>query len=238
MSFCPLGQTTYSDMELNTIYSGTGGYANAALVVDETTGRISVQSLLAHYNSLLTTGKIPQTPTIQVATSAAAGSTTTSELDLIAYQRNDKVMYENFKSEYCYYEQRYKFALKTFLEKSTSRSGDDNAQAQTYLTVTIKLNRTLNSLVEIMNYIATVRVGKTNEYTQSINTINEQIEQNRIQLQTTYTKLNQDRTGLTVQKEMVEYTQEKNRNVTNQISMWAALNVLAFATIFYVYRST
>jgi hypothetical protein len=42
---------------------------------------------------------------------------------------------------------------------------------------------------------------------------------------------------LTTRKEMLRYTAEKNNHITNQISMWAALNVLAIGTIFAIYRS-
>jgi hypothetical protein len=159
--------------------------------------------------------------------------------DLVALTNQDKDLYEKFEEEYCFYEVRYKFALQDFLKKATSRDSSQNAEANSMLDITISLNRKLNYLIEMMNYISSQRVTDTNSHTLAINTMKDQIEANRVGLQSVYNKLmgaNGDLTVLTVQKEMVNYTQEKNNAVTNQISVWAALNVLALATIFYVYR--
>ncbi len=228
---CPIGQSTFSDDELQAQFPQK--LSNSTLTPDETTGRIAVSALSNHYQNLLTSGAIKITPQIIVGT----GDTATSENDTLQQQKNDAELYNKFREEYCFYEQRYRYALKLFLGKSTSRNTADNADAQKYLGFTITLNRTLNSLIEIMNYAASLRVDTTNSYVASINSINGDIERRRIALQNVADMLTKNNATLTVQKEMVGFTSEKNRYATNQISIWAALNVLALATIFYVYRS-
>ena len=229
VDYCTTGKIDYEDGELNQTFSN--GFANVNLEMNTSTGRISETALQTHYNTLLSNGTIPGTPMV-------AG---TDDVDLPKMQENDQKMFNAIQQEYCFYESRYKYALRQFLDKATSRNATDNAAAQKYLTITITLNRKLNSLIEIMSFLGTVRVGKTNSYVQSINANNAQIEANRASLQATYAKLMGGASGagsvLTVQKEMVEYTKQKNAAVTNQISLWAALNVLALGTIFYVYRS-
>lgn len=229
VDYCATGQIDYSDSQLNETFPR--GFANANLEVNATTGRIAVSALQTHYNTLKTSGIIPGTPFVA----------NSNDVDLPKQQANDQAMFNAIQQEYCFYESRYKYALRQFLDKATSRVATDNAAAQKYLTITIRLNRTLNSLIEIMSFMGTQRVSSTNAYVQSINTNNAQIEANRASLQATFDKLRGGSSGtdsiLTVQKEMVEYTKQKNAAVTNQISLWAALNVLALGTIFYVYRS-
>ena len=53
----------------------------------------------------------------------------------------------------------------------------------------------------------------------------------------TYNMLNSDDAIVTTQKEAIRYTTEKNNYTSNQIAVWAALNIVALGTIFYVYRS-
>lgn len=230
-SFCPAGNAEYTMDQLNAIYAN--GLSSNTLTPDDT-GRIPVASLQSHYTSLVTRNIIKPRPTIQVIDANGDPST---ETDLVQQQQNDKELFLKFREEYCFYEQRYKYALKMFLQKATSRNADDNGQAQTFLTATINLNRRLNSLIEIMSYVSSERVTSANQYTDEINRMNAEINRKREQLASIYEKLSGDTSSLTVQKEMVEYTQEKNRSITNQISLWASLNVLALATIFYVYRS-
>jgi hypothetical protein len=49
--------------------------------------------------------------------------------------------------------------------------------------------------------------------------------------------LNNDNAIIMTQKESVRYTQEKNNFNSNQIAMWTALNVVALAGIYYVYKA-
>ncbi len=229
---CPIGPAQFTDEELQAEFPNK--LSNSGFTQDEATGRIPVHLLQQQYNTLLAAGLIKPVPVKQVG----SGETVTTEPDILQQQADDAALYNKFREEYCFYEQRYRFALRKFLEKSTSRMTTDNTDAQKYLNFTVRLNRSLNSLIEFMNYMSSMRVDTTNSYVDSINTLNKTIEERRKELQNVANILTKNDGIISVQKEMVNFTSQKNRYATNQISVWAALNVLALATIFYVYRST
>ena len=85
--------------------------------------------------------------------------------------------------------------------------------------------------------MAQSRVDTTNDNKVEIDHINTNINNKLEQLNKAYKMLTKDNVIVTTQKASVDYTEEKNNYTTNQISVWAALNVIALATIFYVYRS-
>jgi len=206
-----------------------GGVATDALAPDASTGRIPAAQLQTHIQGLLSNGTLPQRPMVKV------GNTYETDMDKLVPQ--DARHFNKLRDEYCYYEQRYRFALKKFLTLATSRDTSTNTQAQDMLQVAKILNTRTNSVLEIMNFMAQSRVDKVNDNKTEIDHINTNINNKLEKLNKAYTMLNQDNVIVTTQKASVDYTEEKNNYTTNQISVWAALNVIAIATIFYVYRS-
>jgi hypothetical protein len=210
------------------IVPGTSsGYVSDTAAPDQATNRIPTSLLESHYGNLVTAGLIPNP--------SGTGNTAPS---MDSRVQNDQKMYENVQEEYCFYEQRYRYALRRFLELATSRIPTDNAEAKVLLESTVVLNRRLNFMIEFMNYLAIRRVSSTNTNVTSINNDNKIINAQLTTLKLTYDKLMKMDTIGETQKEMIRYTKEKNNYVTNQISVWTALNVLAIATVFYVYRSS
>jgi hypothetical protein len=205
------------------------GIASDSLLPDPASGRIPVARLQERVNALMNTGVIPRRPTIKVGTSI--------ETDMNKLVPQDAEMFKKFRTEYCYYEQRYRYALKKFLSLATSRTAGDDNQAQAMLQITKTLNLRTNSVLEIMNYLAQSRVDEVNGNKQAIDQFNTSINNKLDKLKVQYDVLNRDNMIVTTQKASVQYTEEKNNYTTNQISIWAALNVIALATIFYVYRS-
>lgn len=230
LGVCPEGQASYSDDELSQTFEN--GIANLGLAADPTTGRVPVSALQAYVAQLEATGIIKPKPIRNV------GDNAEMETNMDEVVENDAEFYNRLQDEYCFYEQRYRYALRQFLTLSTSRVPEDNAKARSMLNVTIRLNRYLNSMIEIMNYMAQQRISATNQLKSDIDKRNEVINRNMAALQSTYAYLKQDDSVIRTQKEMLRYGVEKNNHVSNQISVWASLNVLALATIFYVYRSS
>lgn len=224
---CPVGPTSYSDEDL--IARFPKGVASDSMMADSVTGRIPVSEIQSHVASLTDAGIIPSVP------SQITAGYIKNEVDQVIQQ--DVKLYQAVQDEYCFYEQRYKYALRQFLEKATSRNNADNATARAMLSKTILLNRRLNSVIEVMNYLGQSRVVRTNGYVSNINETNKRINERMEKLNKTYTFLKREDAVIKTQKEMVRYGLEKNNAVTNQISVWFALNVLAIATIYYVYKS-
>lgn len=227
-SVCDAPAESYTEGELMRVFEK--GVASDALVPDEATGRIPVAQLSAHVQKLESSGVLMPRPSVAVGESV-------KETDMKKLIEHDAAMYANLQREYCFYEQRYRYALKAFLIKATSRDAADIPAAQAMLTNTKTLNRRVNSVLEVMNYLAQARVDIVNANKAAVNTYNANINSKMNQLQNTYSMLNKDNAIVLAQKEAVRYTEEKNKYTANQIALWAGLNIVALGTIFYVYRA-
>lgn len=217
----------YEPSDLMALFSN--GVASDALVPDSATGRIPVAQLQARVVELTSSGVLKPRPT--------GGVGSAIQTDMGALVQQDAVLYNSLQQEYCYYEQRYRYGLKMFLKNATSRNPADNAKAQDMLENTKTLNLRVNSVLEMMNYLAQSRVSLVNQNKDSINQSNASINDKVSKLRNMYDLLNRTDAVVTTQREMVRYTEEKNNYTTNQITVWAALNILALGTIFYIYRN-
>jgi hypothetical protein len=224
---CDPPASSYTDAELMTMF--TGGVASDSLVPDSTTGRISVATLQAHISALTAAGVIKARPTQAVGTD--------KETDMMKLVADDAELYSKLQREYCFYEQRYKYAFKKFLELSTSRVAADNRAAQVMLQNAKRLNLRVNGVLEVMNYLASSRVEVVNANKDDINRRNALINDKLTRLRSNYSLLNRDNAVILTQREMVRYTEEKNNYTANQIGLWAAANIVALGVIFYVYRN-
>ena len=237
-SVCPAPQASYTEAELATPFLWPGnkpGVATASLTPDPRTNRPTAAAVATYVNGLISSGTLPSLPTSPVSNPTGSGST--PETNMQAFVAQDVATRANLKDEYCYYEARYRHALKRFLEKATSGVATNNAEALTLLATTKALNLKLNSVLEVMNYLAQQRVARTNELKTSVETSNTAINTRLTEMQRNYALLSSDDAIIRTQREMVRYTEEKNAFNGNQISLWAAANVVAIAVIFYVYRS-
>lgn len=224
---CPPPAATYNDVELMRTFEN--GLASDNLLPDPASGRIPVARIQAHVEDLTRAGKIKARPMVE------AGNTMETNMDKLI--ENDTELYSKIQQEYCFLEQRYRYALKTFLQKATSRNTADNAEAMRMLENTKRLNIRLNSLLEITNYLSQSRVEIVNSNKTQINLSNTAINQRMSRLQENYRLLSSDNAILKTQREMVRFTEEKNNYTANQIMIWTFLNAAALGTIFYVYRS-
>lgn len=227
---CPLPAASYTESELMALFPN--GVASDGLLPDSATGRISLDQLAQHVANLEGSGILLPRPKKILTAQVATDDTDTPKL--IA---QDAELFNRLKNEYCHYEQRYRYALKNFLTLATSRNQADNGGAQDMLAKTKTLNLRVNSVLEVMNYLAQARVDVINLNKTSINNLNTSINGKLVALTENYKLLNSQSAIVTTQKEMVRFTEEKNNYTTNQISAWAALNVVALGTIFYVYRN-
>ena len=227
LTVCAPPPEFYSTADLMEIFKD--GVASERLVPDPATGRIHSSVLASHVEKLMSSNVIKRRPTV-----ALAGA---EETDVSKLVQIDTEMFERMQREYCHYEQRYRYALKNFLKLATSRNSADSANAQSMLANTKLLNLRLNSVLEIMNYVASSRVGDININKTAINTYNKSINERLEKLKKSYDYLSQQNVMVKTQQESVRYTQEKNNYTSNQIAIWASLNVVALGVIFYVYRN-
>lgn len=224
---CPPPPEYMSLDELMKVFES--GVASERLSPDPATGRVPVANIMAHVATLEKSGVIATRPTKRV------GFDEEADMDKLVQQ--DAMMFEKLKNEYCFYEMRYRWALKDFLKKATSRIGADTAAAAAMLANTKVLNLRVNSVLEVMNFLAQRRVPEANMNKSAINNFNKSINQKMERLNKAYAFLNRENAIVLTQRESVRYTQEKNNYTSNQIAVWAALNIVALGTLFYVYRN-
>jgi calcineurin-like phosphoesterase len=139
------------------------------------------------------------------------------------------------RGEYCYYSSRYAFFLNKFLAAVEPANNDANASV--YLKILIELNKKINAFVSLMDHIANERAGIIDARTDAFNTFNAKLQEfNSSQSFVDDKALDAKKSILYTRKEMIRYTKEKNNSISNNISLWAALNVVAIAMIFTLYR--
>lgn len=146
----------------------------------------------------------------------------------------DSKFYDTVRQEYCFYEVRYTAALKQFLALVSAPQGADSGAM---LQATVTLNKRLNSLLEIMNYVANSRAKSVNDRAPQITEANQKLQDKLAQLEAQKEFLQNSDVRIRTQEEMMRYSAEKSRAMNIQIVFFVALNVVALGTIITVYKS-
>ena len=228
---CPASNGVFDVNGLNAPYTGgTGGIATLDLTADPNTNRIPTAQLQTHVARLIARGVIPN------HTPKADSRTSSMVTDMDKLVEDDSKFFGAVRDEYCYYEARYAFALKRFLQLSTSLDNTQNDAAKMMLNTSTMLNQKLNNLLEVVSYITEYRVGLINSNKDSINDSNRGINDKLSQLKKQHSMLSADNAIIETQKEMVRYTKEKNDNVLNQLQLFIVLNAFAIGAVFAIYR--
>jgi len=228
---CPASAGVFDVSALTTPFTGgTGGIATINLTPDPNTNRIPTSQLQTYVAQLIASGVVPN------HTPKASSRTLSMETDMDKLVADDTKFFGAVREEYCYYEARYSFALKRFLQLSTSLDNTQNDAAKQMLNISTQLNQKLNNLLEVISYITEYRVGLINCNKDSINDSNRGINDKLAHLKKQYGMLSKDNAVIETQKEMVRYTKEKNDNVLNQLQLFIVLNAFAIGAVFAIYR--
>ncbi len=180
------------------------------------TGNVATKS-----GGLIVASSNSPTPSVTVDTTQASAASDTELLSRI-------------KSEYCFYNTRYEKYIGQFLDASTR---GNTALATKALDLAQDYNNKLNALIILVDVIANTRAGYVNARTAAFNELNKQLNDMRASGPAVAAEtLKAENAVLNTRKEMIRYTKEKNNSITNHISLWAALNVVAIAMIFTLYR--
>lgn len=196
------------------------GVSSPSLTVDESTHRISQQALQGHVSALISQGRIPGQTKADFATQMAA----------------DKTFYTAVQAEYCFYEARYVAALSQFLNLVSAQPPAESSAVQSALNQTIALNRRLNSLLEVINFVGNERAREVNARSPAIEKANTDIQAKLDVLNSQKTFLESSDATTRTQTEMMRFSAEKNRAMSIQIMFFVALNVVAVGTVLTVYR--
>jgi len=191
-----------------------------SLPIDPETKRVSRSALQAYVENQIGAGRIP-------------GKIT----DFDEQMKADKIFYAAIQAEYCFYESRYRAALTQFLALVADARGADQTAISGALNITVNLNKRLNSLLEILNYVGNERAKSVNDRSPKINDANE-ILKNKIDILKSQKEfLQTSDVRIRTQEEMMRFSSEKSRAMNIQIMFFVALNVVALGTIVTVYKS-
>lgn len=150
----------------------------------------------------------------------------------------DTTFYESVRNEYCWYENRYQFLLRRYLRLLMSDNRDDVQLSQRMNMSVTDLNKRLQSLLEIMNNISNSRAQRVDSFRGRHVDGNKAINTNLDKLSALKRKMNSDNLRLTTQREMKRYTEEKNRALRLQITVFAVLNVVALGVVYTAYKQS
>jgi len=148
----------------------------------------------------------------------------------------DAKLYESIQREYCFYEARYIAALKQFVSLVSDINGADQNAVSGVLGVTVNINKRLNSLIEIMNYVGNARARALNQRNPIIKETNNKLNEQLEVLKKQKKFLESSDVNIRTQEEMMRYSSEKSRAMNIQIMFFVALNVVALGTIMTVYK--
>ena len=190
--------------------------STVGLSVDPTTKRIKQSELKSYIDQLVSKGVLPG-----------------SAKEFGAHVTLDTTFYTNIKTEYCFYESRYKAALLYFINLATSPDSDTSVA----LNATINLNKRLNSLLEIINAVGNRRATETDRRSKEIQDANMNLQKMLDDLRKQKIFLESSDATVRTQGEMVRFSSEKSRSMNIQIMLFIGLNIVALGTIITVYKS-
>ena len=194
--------------------------STTTLPIDDSTQRISTTALQGYVSQMESTGTIP-------------GQQSSFDQQM----QMDKAFYQAVQAEYCFYEARYVAAMTQFLALISNPNGADQGAVSSMLNATVALNKRLNSLLEIINYVGNERARNVNQRSPAIDAANAALDEKLATLAAQQQMLTSNDARLKTQAEMIRYSAEKSRAMNIQIMFFVALNVVALGTVFTVYKS-
>jgi hypothetical protein len=221
MSFCPEAGRVFTDEELMATYSGPSVMPAAAERTGDTR-MMTAAFLSSHMNKLKAAKIIPDLP-------VAGGKPKEAYATLKA----------NIKAEYCYYDARYKFAIKRLITGIANAAGSDTKAAlDRQLAICEKLNQKLKDMAQIVNAITLETDNGTKGMNKEIQSLNKEINEYGDKLKYQEELLRSNAPAVEIRKRMVEYTQEKAKATNNLLSLYFFLDVVALGMLFYVYKAS
>ena len=155
-------------------------------------------------------------------------------------EEKQKKLIENVKSEYCFYYARYRYILDkcfTFLSKNDITIQNNKTTLIQYITKAEMLNSKIVCLTEIINGVTAefIKIKTSNET--EIKLFNEEIKINQNKLIEQNKIISSNQSIAQLNKEMVKYTEEKNRYTDNLLKVYSVLNIIVLGLLVYVYKS-
>lgn len=235
MSFCPDINTVFTTDSLNQTFGSAtlqgilpaGGFSGSDR---ETTGILKQDVVKQYVNTLASQGKLPLAPNV------------TGDAQAIEdYMKKDNGFISALKDEYCFYNSRYKYALRQLIAKLQegyiTTDVTKRRIVEDYLEKTRVLNTKLNDITQISNEITKKRLESAQSQNSQINSINGALQSRSAVLAEQYKILSSEQANATLYKNMEKYTRERANATNNMLGMYSFMNIVMIGTLVYLYRS-
>jgi hypothetical protein len=235
MSFCPDTNTVFTTDSLLQTYGSTT--QQSILPLDgftqtdrDTNGILKPDVIKQYVTSLLAQGKVPKAPAVTEESRAVE-----------EYMAKDNRFITAVKEEYCFYNSRYKYALRQLITKLQegyiSSDAAKKMVVEDYLNKSRALNMKLNDITQIANEITRVRLQSTQNQNTDINTMNSDLQSRSALLSEQNKVLSSEQATATLYKQMEKYTRERASATNNMLGLYSVMNIVMIGTLFYMYRS-
>lgn len=155
--------------------------------------------------------------------------------------QKDAAFINRLRLEYCFYEARYKYAVRQLIQKLQDGYSDTNTQNEAlikkFLAFSQTLNRKLNDLSQISNMITEFRNKQTQASSAGIDALNRQIAERTQKIEEQNAILAGGDGQTKLYKEMMKYTRERVDYTNNMLTMYAFMNVTALGLLVYLYSA-
>lgn len=235
MSFCPDTNNVFTTDSLLQTYGSTtqpsilpsGGFAQSDR---DTNGILKADIVKQHVTSLLAQGKVPKAPEVSSTPQAVE-----------EYMKKDTRFIIALKEEYCFYNGRYKYALRQLIAKLQegflTSDATKRAVVEDYLNKCRGLNAKLNDITLIANEITRVRLQSTQNQNTQINSVNSALQSRSALLAEQNRILSSEQATATLYKQMEKYTKERANATNNMLGVYSVMNIVMIGTLVYLYRS-
>ena len=154
------------------------------------------------------------------------------------YSKNDSILQESIKREYCFYESRYFSALDLFLQSISDASmKGKSVDVNSRLQITKELNSKLIVFTKVVNGISKYRYSNNAKLNISKSSINRKLQERKERISEQAQILNSESATIDVYNRMIEYTKEKNRANQNLLTLYGILNIVAVGIVVYIARN-
>lgn len=226
MTFTCPPQTSITDSELQQTFPGLLPTTPNGDSDRDSTGLLTPNAIKAIIASLKGSGVIP-TPSNKNA-NTQGNSKQTALLNMI-------------KSEYCFYDSRYKYALdKIFKEVQQghlTNTPTTSASTKKYIAVAQSLNRRLNDLIQIVNAITNDMMATSTSMDTEMSNMSQSMQDLKKKLEQQNKTISSNEATMKIRKEMVKYSEEKARHTDNLLKLYSFLNVVALGLLVYIYKA-
>jgi len=225
MTFTCPKQTSITDSELQQTFPGLLPATPNGDSDRDSTGLLTPNAVQAIIASLKGSGVIP---TKNKDAKPQGNSKQTALLNTI-------------KSEYCFYDSRYKYALEKIFSEvqqgQLTNAPTISPSTKKYIAVAQSLNRRLNDLIQIVNAITNDMMATSTSMDTEMSNMSQSMQDLKKKLEQQNKMISSNEATMKIRKEMVKYSEEKARHTDNLLKLYSFLNVVALGLLVYIYKA-